>query len=203
MLPYDVQASAIFFVGSPRPINVGSNLDPFGLGYTGRWLDATGKTIPRNSERTGCDACFPVTTNGVTTFDSVSAWDRKVDFRFAKSVKIQHLTLQGMLDAGHVQRPEPERRHGLYDEHFLAHVFATVDVDELVLSTAPDPVWVPRQLLIRLRACGASARQVRCRDSGLSARRVRCRDCGASPRQVVAYEASGSPRDDWRGRVVW
>jgi len=47
---------------------------------------------------TGCDACFPVTTNGVTTFDRVSAWDRKVDFRFAKSVKIQHVTLQGMLD---------------------------------------------------------------------------------------------------------
>src|SRR4029077_16094958 len=58
MLPYDVQASAIFFVGSPRPINVGSNLDPCGLGYTGRWLDATGTTIPRDSERTGCDACF-------------------------------------------------------------------------------------------------------------------------------------------------
>jgi len=98
MLPYDVQASAILFVGSPRPINVASNLDPFGLGYTGRWLDATGKTIPRNSERTGCDACFPVTANGVTTFESVSAWDRKVDFRFAKSVKVQHVTLQGMLD---------------------------------------------------------------------------------------------------------
>jgi hypothetical protein len=85
-------------VGSPRPINVGTNLDPFGLGYTGRWLDATGATLPRDSQRTGCDACFPVTINGVTTLQSVSGWDRKVDLRFAKSVKVQHVTLQGMVD---------------------------------------------------------------------------------------------------------
>jgi len=102
MLPYDVQASAIFFVGSPRPINVGSNLDPFGLGYTGRWLDATGNTIPRDSERTGCTACFPVTISGVTTLEGVSGWDRKLDLRFAKSVKVQHVTLQGMMDVFNV-----------------------------------------------------------------------------------------------------
>ena len=71
---------------------------PFGLGYTGRWLDATGKTLPRYSERTGCDACFPVTTNGVMTLESVSGWDRKLDLRFAKSVKVRHLTFQGMVD---------------------------------------------------------------------------------------------------------
>ena len=98
MLPYDVQASAIFFVGSPRPINVGSNLDPFGLGYNGRWLDATGKTIPRNSERSGCAACFPVTINGVTAFESVSGWDRKIDFRFAKTVRARRMTMQVMAD---------------------------------------------------------------------------------------------------------
>src|SRR5262249_3198623 len=98
VLPYSIQASAILFVGSPRPIGVGTNLDPFGLGYTGRWLDATGRTIPRNSQRTGCDACFPVTINGVTTLESASGWDRKLDFRFAKSVKLQHVTLQGMVD---------------------------------------------------------------------------------------------------------
>src|SRR5438034_2520116 len=97
-LPYTVQASAIFFVGSPRPIGVGTNLDPFGLGYSGRWLDATGKTLPRNSERTGCDRCFPVTQNGVVTYEAVSGWDRKLDVRFSKSVKLQHVTLQGMVD---------------------------------------------------------------------------------------------------------
>src|SRR5260370_25556009 len=96
MLPYSVQASAILFVGSPRPIDVGTNLDPFGLGYTGRWLDATGGTLPRDSQRTGCDACFPVSVSGVTTLESVSGWDRKLDLRFAKSVRVQHFTLQGM-----------------------------------------------------------------------------------------------------------
>jgi hypothetical protein len=98
LLPYSVQASAIVFIGSPRPINIGTNLDPFRLGYTGRWLDATGRTLTRYGERTGCDACFPVTTNGVTTLESVSGWDRKLDVRLAKSVKVQHLTLQGMVD---------------------------------------------------------------------------------------------------------
>ncbi len=98
LLPYHVQASAIMFVGSPRPINVGTNLDPFGLGYTGRWLDSAGDTVPRDSERTGCSACFPVKVNGVTTYEGVSGWDRKLDLRFAKSIKVQHYTLQGMLD---------------------------------------------------------------------------------------------------------
>jgi hypothetical protein len=101
-LPYTIQASAIFFVGSPRPINVGTNLDPFQLGYIGRWLDATGKTLPRYSERTGCDACFPVTVNGVTTYEGVSGWDRKLDLRFAKALKVQRLTLQGMMDVFNV-----------------------------------------------------------------------------------------------------
>ena len=78
-LPYGIQASAIYFIGSPRTINVGTNLDPFGLGYTGRWLDATGKTLPRDSERT--------------------ATDKKIDIRVSKSVKVPgNVTLQGVLD---------------------------------------------------------------------------------------------------------
>jgi len=36
----DIQASAIYFAGSPRVINVSTSLDPFGLGYTGRWLES-------------------------------------------------------------------------------------------------------------------------------------------------------------------
>src|SRR3989442_2488064 len=43
MLPFDVQASAIVFIGSPRPIGVNTNLDPFGLGYTGPRLSAAGR----------------------------------------------------------------------------------------------------------------------------------------------------------------
>jgi outer membrane receptor protein involved in Fe transport len=102
VLPYDVQASAILFIGSPRPIAVVTSLDPFGLGYTGRWLDASGDTLPRDSVRTGCDACFPVTVNGVTTYDGVSGWDRKLDLRLAKSFKVRYFTLQGMMDVFNV-----------------------------------------------------------------------------------------------------
>jgi len=95
-LPYRVQASAIYFVGSPRVISPATNLDPFGLGYTGRWLEApaqcpcAGTTVARNSARTG-NFTWADGTAG-------SSWDHKLDLRFAKSVKLQHVTLQGMLD---------------------------------------------------------------------------------------------------------
>src|SRR5262249_60051618 len=95
-LPYRVQAAAVFFVGSPRPIGPSSNLDPFGLGFTGRWLESpsqcpcVGLTVPRNSVRTGN---FSWSDGSAGT-----GWDRKVDLRFAKSVKYQHATFQAMLD---------------------------------------------------------------------------------------------------------
>ena len=50
-LPWGIQVATIFFVGSPRPINTRTTLDPFGSGQ-GRWLDAAGNTVDRNSERT-------------------------------------------------------------------------------------------------------------------------------------------------------
>jgi hypothetical protein len=90
MLPYTIQASAIFFIGSPRVIQPATNLDPFGLGYTGRWLDATGATVARDSARTG-NFLWSDGTAG-------SGWDRKLDLRFAKTVKVQHIALQGMVD---------------------------------------------------------------------------------------------------------
>ncbi|HTK28521.1 MAG TPA: TonB-dependent receptor [Vicinamibacterales bacterium] len=89
-LPYRIQASAILFVGSPRVVAPTTNLDPFGLGYTGRWLDATGATVARDSARTG-NFSWADGSQG-------SGWDRKLDLRFAKAVKVQHLTLQGMVD---------------------------------------------------------------------------------------------------------
>jgi len=86
-LPYDIQASAIYFVGSPRVIGVLTTLDPFGLGYTGRWLESSaqcpcrGATVPRDSERT-------------------VGYDKKLDLRVSKSIKIQgHVRVQGVLDA--------------------------------------------------------------------------------------------------------
>ena len=85
-LPYGIQASAIYFLGSPRVINVATTLDPFGLGYTGRWLEApsqcpcTGATIARDSQRT-------------------VGYDKKLDIRLSKSVKVPgHVTVQGVLD---------------------------------------------------------------------------------------------------------
>jgi hypothetical protein len=89
-LPFDIQAAAIYFVGSPRVLNVSTSLDPFGLGYTGRWLESpaqcpcTGATVPRNSQR------------------SVGN-DKKLDLRVSKSIKVQgRVALQGVLDAFNV-----------------------------------------------------------------------------------------------------
>lgn len=78
-LPYDIQMSAVYFLGSERVINVSTNLDPFGLGYNGRWLDATGATIARNSERT-------------------EKWDKKLDLRFSKTLRLNRVSLEGVVD---------------------------------------------------------------------------------------------------------
>jgi len=78
-LPWDISVSAIFFVGSKRPINTRTNLDPFGSGI-GRWLDATGRTIGRYSLRTEKN-------------------DYKLDLRIAKDVRIGHIRLQGLAEA--------------------------------------------------------------------------------------------------------
>ena len=64
---WDINLSTIVFVGSPRPINISTNLDPFGTG-AGRWLDASGGVLPKNGER----ALY---------------WDKKVDLRLVKNVK--------------------------------------------------------------------------------------------------------------------
>jgi Carboxypeptidase regulatory-like domain/TonB dependent receptor-like, beta-barrel len=78
-LPWDIGLSAIFFVGSPRTINTRTNLDPFGSG-TGRWLDATGATIGRYSERTVGN-------------------DYKLDLRVSKDVRLGQMRLQGLVEA--------------------------------------------------------------------------------------------------------
>lgn len=78
-LPWDVNLSAILFLGSPRPINIGTSLDPFGSG-AGRWLDASGNVLAKNGER----ALY---------------WDKKVDLRVVKNIKFAgRANLQGMLD---------------------------------------------------------------------------------------------------------
>jgi hypothetical protein len=82
-LPWGVQLATIFFVGSPRPINTRTTLDPFGSGQ-GRWLDATGRTVPRNSERTPKN-------------------DYKLDLRLSKTFTFAgRMRLQGIVEAFNV-----------------------------------------------------------------------------------------------------
>ena len=82
-LPWDINVSAILFVGSPRPINIGTSLDPFGSG-TGRWLNANGDVLPKNGAR----ALY---------------WDKKLDLRVVKTVQIRsRANLQGMVDVFNV-----------------------------------------------------------------------------------------------------
>jgi hypothetical protein len=86
-LPYGFQLATIFFAGSKRPINVRTTEDPFGSG-AGRWLDATGRTVARNSERT--------TKN-----------DYKLDLRLSKSFRAAgRLRLQGIIEAFNVLNTE-------------------------------------------------------------------------------------------------
>src|SRR5262245_15520962 len=66
-LPWDLQTSAIFFAGSPTPLNITTTLDPFRSG-TGRWLDANGNVLPKNGERR-------------------SKSDYKLDLRLSKNIK--------------------------------------------------------------------------------------------------------------------
>jgi hypothetical protein len=78
-LPYDVNLSAILFVGSPKPINIATSADPFGSG-AGRWLNAQGGVLPKNGER-------------------AHYWDRKVDLRLVKNLRVLGRSrVQGMLD---------------------------------------------------------------------------------------------------------
>ncbi len=78
-LPFDVLVSAVYFLGSERVINVATNSDPFRLGYNSRWLDATGLALARNSERT-------------------EKWDKKLDLRFSKTLRLNRVSLQGVVD---------------------------------------------------------------------------------------------------------
>jgi hypothetical protein len=82
-LPFDIRMSAIYFLGSERVINVSTNLDPFRLGYTARWLNDAGDILARNSERT-------------------EKWDKKLDIRLSKTVTLNRVSLQGIVDVFNV-----------------------------------------------------------------------------------------------------
>jgi hypothetical protein len=82
-LPWDIHFSVIFFAGSKRTIDIASNLDPFNIGVTGRWMDAAGRTLTRNGERTAKN-------------------DYKLDLRLSKRVKAGPVRLEGVVDAFNV-----------------------------------------------------------------------------------------------------
>jgi hypothetical protein len=77
-LPWQINVSAIWFSGSPKPLNVATSLNPFRAGGT-RWLDAQGHVLAKNSERT-------------------PSWDNKLDLRIVKSIRIARLNVQAMAD---------------------------------------------------------------------------------------------------------
>lgn len=122
-LPYDVQLAAILFAGSPRTINVNTNLDPFGLGYTSRWLDATGRILPRNSQRTDSDL--------------------KVDLRVAKTVKAGRVSLQGIVEVFNVFNIENHDR-GTYSRNYFSTTY-------LQPSSSTDLFYQPRQVQLGFR----------------------------------------------------
>jgi len=77
-LPWDINVSAIWFTGSPKPLNIASSLNPFRAGGT-RWLDALGNVLPKNGER-------------------ATSWDNKLDLRAVKSFRVSRINAQVMAD---------------------------------------------------------------------------------------------------------
>ena len=74
--------SAIWFSGSPKPLNIATSLNPFRTGGT-RWLDAQGHVLPKNGER------------GLS-------WDNKLDIRLVKNVRVGRVNAQAMADVFNV-----------------------------------------------------------------------------------------------------
>jgi hypothetical protein len=77
-LPWDIRVSAIWFSGSPKPLNISTSLNPFRSGGT-RWLDAQGGILPKNGAR-------------------ATSWDNKLDLRLAKNVKVGRINAQATAD---------------------------------------------------------------------------------------------------------
>jgi hypothetical protein len=81
-LPWGLQTSVVFFTGSKKPLNIGTNRDPFRSG-TGRWLDATGAVLAKNGERELKN-------------------DFKLDLRLTKIVRAGRTNIQGVIDVFNV-----------------------------------------------------------------------------------------------------
>jgi hypothetical protein len=113
--PWDLSASAIFFAGSPKPLNVTTNLDPFRTG-TGRWLDSQGNVLPKNGER-------------------MSKSDYKLDVGLVKAFRFRQVHVQARLDVFNVLNAE---NWGSYGTTFGAGTY-------LVPGSSTNLFYQPRQ----------------------------------------------------------
>jgi hypothetical protein len=121
-LRWGIQLSTIFFAGSKRPINTRTTLDPFGSG-TGRWLDATGRTVPRNSERTAKN-------------------DYKLDLRVAKTFTTpSRLRFQGIIEGFNI----------LNTENMTNYNGIVTATTYLQPASSTDVFYQPRQLQFAVR----------------------------------------------------
>ena len=121
MFPWGFQVSTIFFVGSTRPINTRTTLDPFGSG-TGRWLDAT---RPRRIPAAPCRA----------TANAPQKNDYKLDLRVTKTFNVTNrVRLQGIVEAFNILNTENLTN---YNGIVTATTYpAAGELDRRVLSTA-------------------------------------------------------------------
>lgn len=113
--PWNLSASAIFFAGSPKPLNVLTSLDPFRTG-SGRWLDNQGNVLPKNGERT-------------------LKSDYKLDLGLVKAFRFRRIQVQGRLDVFNVLNTE---NFGTYGTTFGSSTY-------LVAGTSTNLFYQPRQ----------------------------------------------------------
>jgi hypothetical protein len=122
LLPWKITLSSIFFAGSPKPLNITTNLDPFRTG-TGRWLDAQGNVLPKNGER-------------------MLKSDYKLDVRAAKTFSFNRVQLHGMVDVFNILNTE---NWGSYGTTFGTSTY-------LKPGSSTNLFYQPRQVQFGLRA---------------------------------------------------
>jgi hypothetical protein len=120
-LPGDVTFSTIFFAASTRPIDIRSSLDPFRSGAR-RWLDATGRTLPRYGERTQKN-------------------DYKLDVRLAKKVRTGRISIEAIADAFNVFNTKNFTNYGT---NFQSRTY-------LQPASSTNLFYQPRQVQLGLR----------------------------------------------------
>lgn len=121
-LPWKITVSSIFFAGSKKPLAIGTSLDPFRTG-SGRWLDATGKVLPKNGER-------------------MLKNDYKLDLRLVKAFGFRRVQMQGIVDVFNALNTE---NWGSYGTTFGTSTY-------LVAGSSTNLFYQPRQIQFGVRA---------------------------------------------------